>query len=73
MKIGESAKIKKLMRLFWRFRYTFICSRLNLIGQVYRIGGKRKVSHMFNNNPKGRRVTKRQKKNGGCVLTDIKR
>jgi len=37
-------------------------SRLNWIGQVYRIDSKRKVSHLFNNNAKGRRVTKRQKK-----------
>jgi len=47
-------------------------SHLNLIGQVYRINGKRKVIHLLNNNHKGTRETKGQK-NGGCLLTDIER
>jgi hypothetical protein len=36
-------------------------SQPNWIGQVNRIDSKRKVSHLFINNPKGRRVTKRPK------------
>jgi len=46
--------------------------RLNWSGYVSRMDSKRKVSHVFNNNPQGGRLTGRPKNRWwNCVQTDI--
>jgi hypothetical protein len=48
-------------------------SRVNWIGHVSRMDSTRKVSHVFDSNPQGSRLTRRRPKNGWwtCVQTDI--
>jgi hypothetical protein len=44
--------------------------RLNFIGHVSRMDSKRKLNHVFNNNPRGRRLRGRPKnKFWNCVQT----
>ena len=47
--------------------------KLDLMGRVNRMNGKRNVSQMFDNNPQRSRLRGRPKKTGGwnCVQTDI--
>jgi hypothetical protein len=50
----------------------FRISRLNWIGQVYRIDSKRKISQVFNNNPQGSLLCRRPKSRWwNCVQADI--
>ena len=68
--------MQKLIRLFGDFDILsfFRMYLLNWIGYVNRMGGTRKVSQVFNNNPQGSRI-KGRSKNGwwNWLQTDINR
>jgi len=46
-------------------------SRLNWICRLNRMGGRRKVSQVFNNNPQGSRLRVQPKTDGGIVYEQV--
>jgi hypothetical protein len=61
MQLFEDLEILRFDRLSW----------LNWIGRDNRMDSKRKVSQVFNNNPKGSRLGDDQETDGGIVYKQI--
>jgi hypothetical protein len=76
IKVNENRRTRyntELMQLFGVFhKLSFVrTSRLNWIGHVTRVDSRRKVFHVFKDNPQGSQLRGRPKTDGGIVYKQI--